>query len=101
MGEIEDLRAAIKKLHGCDAVYVRSENVLERFQGKTVWEGVVEVFDLVGHPKAKRCYAWSHVHGEKDDQRRFVAVLELLPVDSAKKAVQAAIVEQAKDRQSS
>lgn len=92
MGEIEDLRAAIKKLHGCDAVYVRSENVLERFQGKTVWDGVVEVFDLVGHPKAKRCYAWSHLHGKKDDQRQFVAVLELPPIDSSTAAVRASVV---------
>jgi hypothetical protein len=34
--------------------------VHETFQGQTVWAGEVEVFDLVGHPKAKRCYAWAH-----------------------------------------
>jgi hypothetical protein len=28
-------------------------------EGQTVWEGVVHVFDLEGHPKATRAYAWS------------------------------------------
>jgi hypothetical protein len=31
--------------------------VHEVFRGKTVWQGDVEVFDINGHPKAKRCYA--------------------------------------------
>jgi len=32
---------------------------------------------------AKRCYGWSHIHGEKDDKERFVAVPEIPTVDSA------------------
>lgn len=68
----------------------------EVFQGKTVWEGEVEVFDLHGHPKAKREYAWSHAEGERGE--RFVAVLEIPPVDSAQKAVQVQIVKDVKGR---
>src|SRR6266700_4031666 len=52
--------------------------VHEVFQGKTVWRGDVEVFDLSGHPKAKRCYGWSY--GEPEE---FITILELPPVDSA------------------
>jgi hypothetical protein len=33
--------------------------VKEMFNGKTVWEGVMHVFDLEGHPKAAtRVYGW-------------------------------------------
>lgn len=98
MPDIENLKKAINRLHGCDAEHAWSIPVHETFQGKTVWDGVVEVFDLKGHPKATRCYAWSHVHGEKDDQRRYVAVLEIPPVESAVTAVRAAIVEEFKGK---
>jgi hypothetical protein len=71
---------------------MESVPVKEFFQGQTVWEGVVQVFNLRGHPTAKRCYAWSHATtGEK---RRFVAVLHQGPVDSPEKAVRAAIVQE-------
>jgi hypothetical protein len=40
--------------------------------GETAWEGDVEVFDLIGHAKVKRAYAWSEARtGAK---RRFFAV---------------------------
>ena len=68
----------------------------EVFRGETVWEGDVEVFDLTGHPKAKRCYAWSHVDGADDDDERFVAVLEIPPVESPVTAVRLQIVADAK-----
>jgi len=70
--------------------------VHEVFNGQTVWQGEVEVFDLTGHPKAKRCYAWSHLDGEKDERERFVAVLEIPPVESAETAVRVQIVKDAK-----
>ncbi|MDB6055484.1 MAG: hypothetical protein JWN25_3007 [Verrucomicrobiales bacterium] len=41
------------------------------FQGKTVWQGNVEVFDLRNHPKVQRCYPWSHLDGVKDERERF------------------------------
>ncbi len=92
MGYIEALQDAIKKLHGCDSTYVESVPVHEQFQGQTVWAGEVEVFDLHGHPKAKRCYAWAHKEGKSDEQTRYIAVLEIPPVNSPVTAVMAAIV---------
>jgi len=89
---IENLRAVIGKLHGCGSKHIESVPVHEVFRGKTVWDGVVEVFDLVGHPKAKRAYGWSYPDGNKE---QFVTVLELSPVDSPKNAVRAAIVSKA------
>jgi hypothetical protein len=39
----------------CKAVHIGSEPVIELFKGQIAWDGVVEIFDLIGHPKAKRC----------------------------------------------
>lgn len=59
----------------------------ETFQGETVWDGEVQVFELHGHPDAARAYAWSHATESDDAKRRFVAVLEIAPVRDAVTAV--------------
>ena len=93
---IENLRAVIDKVHGCDSKHVESVPVHEVFEGETAWRRVVEVFDLIGHPKAKRCYSWSHLEGEYHERTRYVAVLEIPPVVSPETAVRASIVADAK-----
>ena len=88
---IAALAKAIVDLHGCKATWVESVPVKEVFNEETVWEGVVQVFDIQDHTKATRCYAWSHkLEGSK--KRRFFAVLRQGMVDSPEKAVRAAIV---------
>ena len=94
---IEELRDVIHRLHGADAIHVESVPVKETFQDKTVWEGIVEVFDLRGHPKAARVYAWAH---ETDNPRkpvRHVTVLHLHPIKSAQDAVRAVILQEARN----
>ena len=85
---------AIRHLHGCEAVHVESIHVRETFEGRPVWEGEVQVFDLLEHPTASRCYAWSHA--TEGAKRRFYVVLHAPPVDSPEAAVRAAIVARAK-----
>ena len=94
---LAQVQVAVSQLHNCGATYVKTVSVHEVFRGETVWQGDVEVFDLTGHPKAKRAYAWGHLDGEKDERTRFVAVLEIPPVDSAQKAVQVQIVKDVKN----
>ena len=60
MTYVDELRAVISGLHGVDSRHVESIPVTEVFQGKTVWDGIVEVFELVEHPTASRVYAWCH-----------------------------------------
>ena len=92
MTYIEELKGVIRKLHRAEARHVQSVPIKEVFQGKTIWDGVVEVFDLIGHPKAKRVYAWAH---ETDGaKKRHVTVLHVGPVDTPKAAVMAAIVQE-------
>jgi hypothetical protein len=94
---IGELEAVILNLHGATASHLETVPVTETFQGKTVWEGEVEVFRLRGHPKAKKAYAWGHVSGDDDQGRRYVAVLDLPPVNSPQSAVRAAIMQEIKD----
>ncbi len=84
-----DLTQAIHRLHGCDSTHVESVRVTETFEGETIWDGEVEVFDLIDHPTAQMAYAWTH---EKDDGKLLhVAVLHKSPVDSPRAAVRALI----------
>ena len=95
---IAQLQVAVSQLHDCGALWRETVAVHEVFQGKTAWQGNVEVFDLNGHPKAKRAYAWSHLDGLKDERTNYVAVLEIPPVTSPETAVKAAIVAASKER---
>lgn len=79
----------VEHLHGCSARHVASKHVHEIFQGQTAWKSDVEVFDLAGHPKAKRCYAWSY--GEPE---QFIAFLELPLADSTESAVKVGVAYQ-------
>lgn len=94
---ITQLQDAIRGLHGCESSYLETVPVNEIFQGETVWQGDVEVFNVRGHPRAKRAYAWAHATGKNDKDKRYVAVLELPPVDSPQTAVRAAIVQEVRD----
>jgi hypothetical protein len=86
---IEQLRQAVETMHKCTARHVESKPVIELFRGEVAWDGVVEAFELTGHPHAKRCYAWSYL---ENDEPQYVTVLEIPPVDSAETAVKIAIV---------
>ncbi len=88
---IARLQLTIQHLHKCGAVHRESVPVHEVFQGKTVWQGDVEVFDLTGHSKAKRCYGWSY--GEPEE---FITILELPPVTDAQSAVKVGVAYQVK-----
>lgn len=90
----DELREAVESQHGGNAVFVQAVPVIETFQGQTVWEGMVSVFDLEGHPTAKRAYAWSHAVDDAtvNERRRFFAVLHAGPIKSPADAVRAAIV---------
>jgi hypothetical protein len=89
--ESRELHKAVESMHDCKARLAQSVPVRERHGDATVWEGVVHVFDLTGHPKATRAYAWSSPI-EGSDKRRFFAVLHMGGIKSPIDAVRAAIV---------
>jgi hypothetical protein len=91
MAEVRQLKEAVEAQHGGTATLAQSVPVRETFKGKTVWEGIVHVFDLEGHPTAARAYAWSSPI-EGGNKRRFFAVLHMGAIKSPADAVRAAIV---------
>jgi len=86
----DQLKQAVEHQHGGMATLAQSVPVKESFDGATVWEGIVHVFDLAGHPKATRAYAWSYELAS--GKRRFFAVLHLGGITGPVEAVRAAIV---------
>jgi hypothetical protein len=96
MSYLKELHDVVVRLHGAEATHVKSVPVKEQHQGKTVWDGVVEVFDLTGHPKTNRVYAWAY---DDSGNTRHVTVLHIPPVVSPETAVRAAILQEFRDAQ--
>jgi len=94
---IQELGNVIHHLHGATASHLESVPVTEKFQDRTVWDGIVEVFLLKGHPKTDRVYAWTHDTDDPIKPKRHVTVLHIPPVVSPQTAVQAVIVQEFKE----
>lgn len=83
---LSEIRATIKRNFGCVALHAQSVSVKKVLADETPWDGTVEIFDLVGHTEAKRCYAWGHPK-EGSDEWVVTTVLEVPSVVSAEAAV--------------
>ena len=97
MTYLEELQQIIHRLHGVHSTHVKSVPVTEKFNGKVIWEGIVEVFELHGHPKATHAYAWSHETDDPEHPKRSVAVLNIPPATSPETAVRVAIMQELND----
>jgi hypothetical protein len=88
---IEGLRDAIRDLHHCESVFRSSTLVLETTStGVPTARSEVVTFDLLGHPRSDRCYAWADGSEKSDRTRlRFFVVLHEAPFDSAAAAYRA------------
>lgn len=94
MNYIQELQEVIRRIHGADAKHLESVPVTETFDGRTVWQGIVEVFELRDHPKASLAYAWANDTENPDKPRRHATVLHIHPIKSAQDAVRATIVQE-------
>jgi hypothetical protein len=85
MSDLRHLQDAIFRTHGVRSTHVASARVSQTLQGQALRDGVVEVFELRNHPRARFCYAWSF----RDDSggTAYATVLKTPPVDSASDAV--------------
>ena len=82
---IQRLQCAIQRAYHCDSLHLWSEPVEQSFDRRTGRAGLVEVFSLVGHPLAKRCYAW--LARDPDGIEHCVTVLAAPPISSAAAAL--------------
>jgi hypothetical protein len=85
----DQLKRAVERQYGT-ATLAQSTPVKETVNGKTVWQGIVHVFELAGHPRAKRVYAWSYAM--EDGKIMFVVIPQLGPVTGPVEAVRAALL---------
>lgn len=84
------LEAAILIQHKCKSVYKGTALVHAHTRDRqTVWEGYVEIFQLVDHLEAICCYAWQHI--DPAGNAKIFTILGNNFINSARKAVEAAI----------
>jgi hypothetical protein len=98
MEYIPELRATIRRLYRCEASHTRTEIVKQVIGDRVLWEGKVEVFALLGHDDALRCYAWGDLDG--NGRWQVTTVLAIPPVISAESAVLAAVAAKIKEIES-
>src|SRR5579871_1277587 len=65
MTKIDALRDEIRKVHKCGSRHVETVPVKQMVRGYTLWQGDVEIFDLIGHLTARRCYALTYQNADK------------------------------------
>ena len=98
MEYLDELKDAIRRLHGVESEFVEAVPVVEEFEGRTMWDGEVSVFKVTGHPQTDTAYAWMD---RSFDKKRYVAVLKMPPVESPETAVKAVIIASIKRGQQS
>ena len=83
------LKRLIETQHGAKSTFVKSVRIHRASEGQANWDGMVHVFDLNGHPNAKRAFAWSSpISGSSGP--RFFAVLQMGAITTPIQAVKAA-----------
>ena len=91
MNHIERLKELIEQEYKTTANHVETVPVLETFEGETIWDGEVEVFDVPEFPNADRVFAWAY---DDDNGEQQVTVAQIPPAISPENAVKAYIVSQ-------
>lgn len=85
---INALQRAIAEIHGCASEHMGSVFVTEDVADVVLWQGDVEVFQLLGHSRANRCFAWMRGRSGSLDPGRLFAVLATTmiytPLDAVK-----------------
>jgi hypothetical protein len=98
MTYIDELIEVIRELYGVEALHIDTVPVVETFEGQTIWDGEVEVFDI-DHPKTSRIFAWSHDTDDPVNPRRTVTVLQIPPATTPHRAVQVSIANDVREAQ--
>jgi hypothetical protein len=81
---IQTLRTLIQTSCKCPTRYSQTIKVKEEAEGKVLFEGNVELFDLGGHPTARQCFAWGT---KREDGRMEYTTILNPPAKSAAEAV--------------
>ena len=86
MNLAEEIRLAVERTAGFPVTHLHSSPVVETFNGKTVWDGMVEVYRVSSQP-ISTAYGWAVDDG--NGQAHFVTVLGKPPINGPLAAVRA------------
>jgi hypothetical protein len=86
--DLKQLQEAVQQFHACQARHVQSVPVAHMAAPDAHRNWTVEVFDLTGHTRAARCFAWEDASG------KLVTWLAIEPVQSPIDAVVAQVAAQ-------
>ncbi|MGN6366955.1 MAG: hypothetical protein ACTHN5_01710 [Phycisphaerae bacterium] len=86
---LQSLQDHIFQKHGCRAAHFQTVPLHEKFHGKTIFDGNIEVFTLLAHPTASRCFAWCH-----EDDPDCVSYLALPPILTPSDAMRQHIIDE-------
>jgi phosphohistidine phosphatase SixA len=59
------LKEAVPRAYGCELLYVNTVLVSPAVRTAQAFHGLIQIFELIGHEKAKRCYAWRFPDGRE------------------------------------
>ena len=81
----EALLTAIENRAKCQAVYQNTQPIKFSIDGKVLWKGKVEVFQLKGHPQAQQAFGWGFENAQK--KMEYITVIGIAPLDTPMAAV--------------
>lgn len=90
MNHIEQLKELIEREYATTAKHVEAVPVHETFEGETIWDGEVEVFEVPEFPNADLVFAWAF----EDNGEQQVTVAQIPPATTPENAVKAYLVSQ-------
>jgi hypothetical protein len=88
MSDVDNIKRAVEYTAQSAAEHLETVQIVETFQGETIWAGNVEVFRLMPAPP-DRAYGWVI---DANGKPEYVAVLGMDPIDSPIAAVRAWLV---------
>ena len=81
----ESVQEAIENRAKCPAVYLNTQPIRFSMDGKVLWDGKVEIFQLKGHPQAQQAFGWGYENKMK--KMEYVTIIGIPPLDTAMAAV--------------
>jgi hypothetical protein len=91
MNHIERLKEIIEREYSTTAKHVETVPVHEIFEGETIWDGEVEVFEVPEYSEGDRVFAWAF---EDDNCEQQITIAQIPPATTPENAVKAYIVSQ-------
>ena len=85
---VEFFETYISDRYGCKAAWIATVPIQKSFRPGMTQASIVHVFELSGHERASRCYAWTY----NDGGWHYNTVLGVPPVTNAETAVQKALM---------